>query len=640
MQKIRLIISRDDAPQVLEDIQRLSSVEFRDHELDAFSFEEQTSFEYSYNASRLDFVVSFLARYENQGIMSKILEGSTVHTNEDEIFETARTFTADPIIKEAQQLEERLNTIEIKRKELHDEELLLSGWTDLTVDLDQQLQTEMTTTTLLRVPAGTIHDFELALAQADLDIHLEQAGEDAYRLTYLNEDAETVQEIFTTLSIETVSLPRRSGTPRDALRAINDERQELAREHSASTQRARELTEHLPQLRKLADYMHWKDEQVSLVHRHGKASPYVYVFEGWCPVRDLDQLYYTIDRSTHAFVLEHLETKEGEEPPVAIENPKSFRPFESVTRLYGVPGYRDLDPTLFLSGFFFIFFGLCLTDVGYGIFLSTVTGLIMLLYRVPDALKQLLKLLFLGGIASILVGLFFGGYFGVDIAHMPSVLRSFAYFDPINEPLPFFYLTLVVGFIQVAVGLILNIVRARKNKELKEGLLDNGPWLALFLGVALVIGGMVAVLPASPLYVWLIWAAVAALILTQGRHQKSLIGKGLKGLLSLYDSVGYFSDVLSYSRLLALGLATSALAFSINMIGALVNDIVPVLGPLLMVIVLIVGHTFNLVVNVLGAYIHTARLQFVEFFGKFITGSGQEFRPFQREQQHVTLTDE
>ncbi|MEX0672913.1 MAG: V-type ATPase 116kDa subunit family protein [Candidatus Paceibacterota bacterium] len=639
MQKIRLALSQSDTSRVLEAIQKLGVIEFRKSNLESLQSQQQTDFEYSYAASRLDFAVSFLSQYEKQSMVSKILEGTAVHTSEEDILKTVEAFDATPVITEAQHLEERLNKIEARRRELNEEELAIQPWVGLSIDLSQELVTDRTTTTLLRIDPNTISEFEQSLGEADLDVHIENVAEEAYRLTYLTEDEESVQNIFNRLSIEIVTLPNKEGTPKEALRAISEERQELTQEHEACIEQAQSLTEHLPNLRKLADYMHWKEQSTALIYDHGRSSSSVHVFEGWCPKRELDQLYHTIDEITHAFTLEHIEPAENEEPPVAIENKKRIRPFETVTNLYGVPTYKDIDPTPFFSGFFFISFGLCLTDVGYGIFLSILTGLIMLLYRVPRGMKQLLTLLFYGGIASTIVGLFFGGYFGINMNLMPEVLQNLQYFDPIASPLPFFYLTLAIGFAQIYLGLILDVVRSKRNGELNEGIMDSGPWLLLLAGVALYIGDMVQVLPSSPLYLWTIITGVVALVLTQGRKESNIFAKGFKGVLSLYGAIDYFSNVLSYSRLLALGLATSALAFSVNLIATMLRDMVPVVGLLVMVLVLLVGHSFNLIINVLGAFIHTARLQFVEFFGKFIQGTGNVFQPFERIERNVALDE-
>jgi V/A-type H+-transporting ATPase subunit I len=279
----------------------------------------------------------------------------------------------------------------------------------------------------------------------------------------------------------------------------------------------------------------------------------------------------------------------------------------------------------------------------YGIIMFVLIALVLMKYKIQKEMKMLLMLLMFGGLASAVIGLFFGGYFGIDmgiISEKVPFLGKIQYFDPIGNPLPIFYLSLVLGFIHVVFGVILKIVREAKNNNLKGGLLDQVPWLGLFLTIALAVASAVNLitLPAHTVSV-LAGVSVISIILTQGRSQKNIFMKGLMGTLSLYDVIGYFSDTLSYSRLLALGLATSALAFSINMIALLVRDLIPVVGPIAMVVVLVIGHSFNLLVNTLGAFIHSARLQFVEFFGKFILGTGVEFKPFAQLERNVILEE-
>jgi V/A-type H+-transporting ATPase subunit I len=158
----------------------------------------------------------------------------------------------------------------------------------------------------------------------------------------------------------------------------------------------------------------------------------------------------------------------------------------------------------------------------------------------------------------------------------------------------------------------------------------------LYLGT--VTGYVNLLLPAQ--LVNLMYVGVVIIILASGRKGDTILEKGQNAALSLYNSIGYFSDILSYSRLLALGLATTALAFAVNLIAEIVSDSVPYLGPVLAIVVLVIGHLFTLAVNTLGAFIHSARLQFVEFFGKFIAGTGKEFKPLKRTEQYITVTDE
>jgi V/A-type H+-transporting ATPase subunit I len=336
-----------------------------------------------------------------------------------------------------------------------------------------------------------------------------------------------------------------------------------------------------------------------------------------------------------------LEPQAGEEPPVDIVNNSFIQPFEAVTRLYGMPGHKDLDPTLFLAGFFFLFFGLSLTDVGYGIFLMAVATMILTLFKVAPVVRTFAKLLLFMGLGSALVGLLFGGYLGIAPESLPSWLRAIQLFDPIGNPLPVFYLALGLGVFQVMVGMFLKIYSDARNGELMNGILDQGPWLFVFFAAIAYLGvttGYLNIIATPDQLINLIYVGLVLVVLASGRKGKTILEKVQSAALSLYASIGYFSDILSYSRLLALGLATTALAFAVNLIAEIVYDAVPYVGIVFAGLVLVIGHTFTLAVNTLGAFIHSARLQFVEFFGKFISGTGRLFRPFAREKSYVSIT--
>jgi V/A-type H+-transporting ATPase subunit I len=307
-----------------------------------------------------------------------------------------------------------------------------------------------------------------------------------------------------------------------------------------------------------------------------------------------------------------------------------------------MPGHKDLDPTLFLAGFFFLFFGLSLTDVGYGIFLMAVATMILTLFKVAPVVRTFAKLLLFMGLGSALVGLLFGGYLGIAPESLPSWLRAIQLFDPIGNPLPVFYLALGLGVFQVMVGMFLKIYSDARNGEMMNGILDQGPWLFVFFVAIAYLGvttGYLYIIATPDQLINLIYVGLVLVVLASGRKGKTILEKVQSAALSLYASIGYFSDILSYSRLLALGLATTALAFAVNLIAEIVSG-TPVVGPVLAIVVLVIGHLFTLAVNTLGAFIHSARLQFVEFFGKFIAGTGREFKPLKRTAEHITIADE
>jgi V/A-type H+-transporting ATPase subunit I len=431
-----------------------------------------------------------------------------------------------------------------------------------------------------------------------------------------------------TPDVELVAVAQKLAAAKGELGLVHDQAEQFAQAH-------------LQRLRIAGEVLAWERDRYTTVGI-GAATNSSVILEGWINASKRSALETTFAEKNIAAMMSDLEPQAGEEPPVDIVNNSFIQPFEVVTRLYGMPGHKDLDPTLFLAGFFFLFFGLSLTDVGYGVFLMAVSAIILTLFKVAPVVRTFAKLLLFMGLSSALVGLLFGGYLGIDPESLPAALRAIQVFDPIGNPLPVFYLALGLGVFQVMVGMVLKIYSDARNGQLMNGVLDQGPWLAMFFlaiaYLATVTGYLEVLLPAQ--LINLMYVGVVVIVIASGRKGETLLQKAQSAALSLYDSIGYFSDILSYSRLLALGLATTALAFAVNLIAELVSGSVPYLGPVLAVVVLVVGHLFTLAVNTLGAFIHSARLQFVEFFGKFIAGTGKEFKPLHRTERYITVTDE
>jgi V/A-type H+-transporting ATPase subunit I len=641
MQKIRLFIHRSKATDVLRAIQKLGVVEFVDvtEENDALTKREKTAFEFNYVSSRLDFAVNFLSQFETpKGSLANMIEGSKVRISGTDLYKTANAFYYNDVVDAAQEIEKKLVNAKNKLSDLAQERSLLVKWADLPLSLGTPRETNTTRTIFI---TGKKDSFDLAidaLVSQNIPHHITSASETHRVLTYFTDHEISIEKILRERSVDTVQLPKRRGTPKEEIdridRATNKEREKIARREL----RAKELAQHLPQLKIVSDYIFWQKNKHDLMSE-SLVSSNTMVFEGWCPTSKIGVLEERIHNKTPYYALEKISPQQDEVPPVEIENNSLIKPFEAVTRLYGLPGHTDLDPTIFLAGFFFLFFGLALTDFGYGAFLVLVVSLIFIFYKVPKDLKPMLLLILFVGLSTMGAGMLFGGYFGIDPAQFPAWVRSIQQFDPIKNPIPVFYLALSLGVIQILFGLVLKIVSEIKNGRVWSGIFDRGPWVGLFVAGILYFGNSLGMLPGAPtVYVYSIYTMIALIVLVGMFNEKNWLLKPFKGILSLYDIVGYFSDILSYSRLLALGLSTSALAFAINLIADMVKG-VPYVGLLLFAIIFIIGHMFNLAVNLLGAFVHSARLQFVEFFSKFISGSGRNFKPFRREERFVSIEE-
>ncbi len=334
----------------------------------------------------------------------------------------------------------------------------------------------------------------------------------------------------------------------------------------------------------------------------------------------------------------------GEHPPIILENPRWASPFSPLTKLYGMPSYEGIDPTVVMAPFFFLFFGMCLGDGGYGLVMGAFFLFALVRYRLSGDTRNFFMLLLLGSVSTIIVGALTGSWLGdmIDVFGVFKPLRalkdSFVMIRPMNDPITFLAISLTLGVVQIMFGILIAMWDALRKGDIVAALGDQGGWLALIAGILVWGGSSFGLGGASALFAGKALAAAGALTLvaTQGRDKPGIIRKALSGVLSLYNITSYLGDVLSYSRLLALGLATSAIAMIVNTLTGLVSGI-PYVGWLLAILIFFGGHLFSVVVNVLGSFIHSLRLQYVEFFSKFYSGGGRVFTPLKFETKYTRI---
>ncbi len=369
----------------------------------------------------------------------------------------------------------------------------------------------------------------------------------------------------------------------------------------------------------------------------------VVMLSGYTPENCVDGVKKLLDN--HCCCYEFGEVADGDdEVPVLLKNNKLVQPFEMVTALYALPVYKSpIDPNPFIAPFFFIYFGLMMGDVAYGIIIALVSYFIMRKSRPREGtMKKLLGVGILGGISTAIWGVLFGSIFGNFIPTVTEMFTGTAIvppplmFDPLANPLGLFGLSLAFGVVQIVLGMILSMYQKCKFGKPIDAVLDEGLWLLIFIGLGVVgIELMLGVtMPIANLGLYIALAGAVLILLTKGRNEKGL-KKITAGLGELYGVTGYLADVLSYSRLLALGLATAVIAQVMNTMGTLAGATIP--GIILLVVVFVIGHVFNVAINILGTFVHTSRLQFIEFFGKFYMPGGKPFKPFNNHTKYVEV---
>ena len=349
------------------------------------------------------------------------------------------------------------------------------------------------------------------------------------------------------------------------------------------------------------------------------------LLSGWVPDIYRDKVEKVLDGFACCYSFE--EPKEDEKVPVKLINKKLVTPFEAVLGMYSYPDYRGIDPTFIMSIFYFVIFGLIMQDVLYGLLLL-VGGKVLLkaLHAKPgSSLYKLIDMFSICGVSTMICGFLFGGYFGdLPSAFATHMLGRTSFpelalaFNPVTNPILYLAVSLGIGAIHLITGMLIKAYMLVKEGHALDAVFDIGLWLVLFAGIGLLF-------LAPGVGKWVAIAGAVGLVLTQGRAEKNIVMKFLKGVLSLYDIVSYLSDLLSYSRIMALGLSGAIIAQVVNLIGTLGGPTVT--GFIVLILAMVLGHTLNLALNLLGAFVHTARLQYIEFFGKFYIDGGEPFKP-------------
>jgi V/A-type H+-transporting ATPase subunit I len=598
----------------------------------------------------VQFASDYLAEFEQpKGMLSK-LSGTKIVLSPGEYERITLQSDYQQVVEKTENLNAQKVHLIAEHNRLLSLQRQLAPWTPLDIPLEQIRPTGSADLFLGSISVGKFSPLEDELSEITDQFELIRINQDErqdYLLLFCSEEfSPQAKESLAQFDFSELSTAELKGTPQQVLRELGTRLRNNLGTQQRIIEESKDLATFRAQLLVLID--HYSNLlQQRLIQTNFARTARTFVTEGWIRKREFPAFKESIETGFEAVRMLPAEPLPGEEPPVLLENPKVVEPFQMITDLYGTPRYFDVDPSFPLAPFFVIALGMCITDAGYGVVLALLSFLALRLFRLSQGTKRLVRVCLWGGLSTIVIGILTGGYFGINFSSLPPVFQSvkalrgrFMLFDPLKSPLIFLEIALAFGFIQICVGLLIGFYRNLREGMFWDGILDQITWLAILNGVVIFALGKAGILSpgAGTFGKWTTLLSMAIVVLFAGRANKGIVARLGVGLFSLYGITGYLGDVLSYSRLLALGMATSVIALVVNTIASMASHI-PVVGVVAMLLVLIGGHLFNIAINLLSGFIHSMRLQFVEFFSKFFEAGGTQFKPFRKQYQFLLVAE-
>ncbi|MBU1118441.1 hypothetical protein KKH43_00995 [Patescibacteria group bacterium] len=673
--KIDLISLKKHEGKILDFLHNTGFVQIIDKqrmEGEEVAREEKEDFER--RALDVDYVLSVLGPYakkEKVSLADKVALGGKIKLTTKEYEDVVLNYDYKSVVSSVKKVESHIQFISETNSSLIEEQELLKKWINIDFDLSSVRESLRGQLIFGKLPKKQENDFVKKVGHEISEIEVLTVDSDessAYMLVTFNKEKRGLfDEHAFEFGFEEVDLPSKGDTPRKHIASLEKTIKENTAEIKKLKKELKGIAEKdMRALKVTYDYFTWQKDMDN-ARIHFDLTNKSFLVSCWVQKSHLSTLSEGLKTITTDFYIQEVKPNKSEKTPVLIENRNFIKPFETVTKIYGLPKTNEVDPTPYLAPFFIVYFALCLTDAGYGLLLAVGTFLAIKLLKIPKEKQRLLKLLMYGGIMTFIIGALFGGWFGIESQYLPPFLQSIQVINPLDDVMLVLGLAASLGFIQILVGILIKLYWSAKNKDYSKEVLIDALWFVILLSGALWIlcNSVFHIAVAAQILLILLLAAAFVVVWISGNNVfknkitgiKEKEGKStryytwlilgtiigfpiriLTGILGLYTVVGYVSDVLSYSRLLALGLATGIIAMAINIIALLVKDMVPYAGYVLMILVLVGGHTFNIAINVLGAYIHSGRLQFVEFFPKFLEGGGEVFIPFERKGKYIELT--
>jgi V/A-type H+-transporting ATPase subunit I len=474
-------------------------------------------------------------------------------------------------------------------------------------------------------------------------------GQERVRMVFafLGEDSEAMRKALASLEFEEIQLPK---LPQKISERIDELRSSLA-EYKQKVEEVSEKVKFLAQGRRVGEgrrpllilRAYWQNiKNTQLASTKGFQGKWVHVIGGYIREKDTEKFLTAMKQEFPESEVTIQDPGPEDDVPVSITVPYLMRPMQLLVEMFGLPPYKSFDTTPFIQINFYLFFGICFSDVCYGIMLTALGAYLAAKTKAYRDVNNFTRILLYGGISSIIFGALLGSWFG-DLYKaeylgagnfLLRLQETFVVLDPMEKTIVALLVALGIGVVNQFFGLILKMLGALRNRDYLGAFSDGVCWIVTLTGLLLMVGRIFTDIPAAIFNTgfWMFALGAVGLVLTQGRDIKNPFGRLAGGVVSLYGIMGsygitaFIGDTLSYCRLLALGLTTSIVAMTFNLIAGMLKGM-PYVGMILFLVLLMIGHTFNFAISVLGAFVHSMRLIYVEFFGRFYEVGSRPFQP-------------
>lgn len=653
MQRILIYALQKDRKPILELLQRRGVIEIND------AIEEDNIFRKSdVSNSRMGFeknialareAADILNRYvpEKKSMLSSLNGRKAVSPGEYASFTEKYEKTvnaAGNIIAYSKEIAEQKAEI----LKLNSQAEMLYPWTKLDIPLSFS-GTKYTKSFIGSLPKEyTLEDIYAKLAEYmpfDVEIISSTKEQTCIFVVCTGSNAEGVYDILRSMDFSHISLTS-DKVPSEQMETVDRQIKEAEETILKAEKAIINLADIRNDLLFLQDYDRMRSDKYEVIGRLLQ-SPKVFILTGYIPECEEKKVEEALN-ANFCVAIEFEEPASGEDVPVILKNNGFSRPLESVVEGYSLPGEGETDPTMVMSLFYYVIFGIIMADAGYGALIIAVCIYCLVKYGKTMELpsRNFIMMFFYCGISTLFWGIMFGSFFGdiidvvagtfLGVKNLPIIPPL--WFVPVNKPMQMLTFSMAIGIIHLLTGLAMKFYQSLLQKDYKSILYDSVSWMILIISCTVLLMSMEMItnilgisikIPAPAVKASEI-AAIASsivIVLTNGRESRNPFKRFLKGAYALYGISGYLSDVLSYSRLLALGLASSVIGSVVNKMAGMAGSI-GVFGIIIFFIIVILGHVLNFAINIIGAYVHTNRLQYVEFFGKFYGGGGRSFNPF------------